>query len=67
MKMTTACAQLAVKKARGPKPEFPGLNEDAATLGVSRYFLWQVLKGHATSAPLLERYRRLKESKAGVS
>ena len=66
MQMMTACAQVPVKKARGPKPEFPGLNEDAATLGVSRYFLWQVLKGHATSAPLLERYRSLKEAKACV-
>jgi hypothetical protein len=46
---------------RGPgrKPEFPGLSEDAATLEVSRYFLWKVLKGFATSAPLLARYRKL--------
>jgi hypothetical protein len=49
-----------VVNRRGPKPEFPGLTEDAAELGVSRYFLWQVLKGHATSAPLLTRYKALK-------
>jgi hypothetical protein len=47
-------------KRRGPKPEFPGLTEDAAALDVSRYFLWKVLKGYATSAPLLKRYRQLK-------
>lgn len=40
-----------------------GLTQDAATLGVSRYFLWQVLKGHATSAPLIARYNALKVKK----
>jgi hypothetical protein len=45
---------------RGKKAEFPGLSADAAALGVSRYFLWQVLKGYATSGPLLARYQALK-------
>ena len=54
-------------KQRGPKPEFPGLNADAVSLGVSRYFLWQVLKGHSTSAPLLARYRQLKSSQREVA
>lgn len=49
-----------IKQPRGPKPEFPGLNKDAEALGVSRYFLWKVLKGYATSAPLMKRYRALK-------
>lgn len=48
----------------GRPPEFPGLTEDAAALGVSRYFLWKVLKGHAASAPLLARYRELKSNKS---
>ena len=47
---------ISSKKRSGPKPEFPGLTQDAAALGVSRYFLWQVLKGHAASKPLLTRY-----------
>lgn len=51
------------KKRPGPKPEFPGLNEDAVALGVSRYFLWKVLKGYGTSAPLLARYRELQATK----
>jgi hypothetical protein len=51
------------KRKPGPKPEFPGLTEDSAALGVSRYFLWQVLKGSATSAPLLARYRALRSAK----
>jgi len=51
-----------IKKKPGPKPEFPGLTDDAAALGVSRYFLWKVLKGYATSAPLLARYQALKNS-----
>ncbi len=50
------------KSRRGRKPEFPGLTEDAAKLGVSRYFLWSCLKGHAVSAPLLTRYRALKKN-----
>ncbi len=50
-------------KRRGPKPAFPGLVEDAKKLGVSRFFLYQVLKGRATSAPLLARYRALKNGK----
>jgi hypothetical protein len=54
-----------LKKRRGPKSEFPGLNADAIELGVSRYFLWQVLKGRATSAPLLARYRALQKSQNG--
>ena len=62
LQMAIAYAQQQVKKPRGPKPEFPGIGADAATLGVSRYFLWQVLKGHAKSAPLLARYRALKEA-----
>jgi len=53
-------ADAAQKKKPGPKPEFPGLGEDAKTLGVSRYFLWLLLKGRATSAPTLSRYRALK-------
>lgn len=65
MQMALAYAQ-AAKRRHGPKPQFPGLTEDAATLGVSRYFLWQVLKGHAKSAPLLARYRELKEAKSNV-
>lgn len=48
------------KKRPGPKPRFPGLTADAAALGVSRYFLYQVLRGWATSAPLLARYHKLK-------
>ena len=54
-------------KRRGPKPEFPGLPEDAAALDVSRYFLWKVLKGDATSAPLLARYRALKTEQRRVA
>ena len=53
-----------IRKRPGPKPEFPGLTEDAAALGVSRYFLWQVLKGFGKSAPLLQRYRALKKTQA---
>jgi len=52
------------RKNPGPKPEFPGLTEDAKKLGVSRYFLWRVLKGYGTSAPLLERYQKLKAKKS---
>jgi len=48
------------KRRPGRPAEFPGLTEDAAALDVSRYFLWKVLKGFATSAPLLKRYRQLK-------
>ena len=62
MQMATLFAQESVKSPRGPKPEFPGLTEDAAALGVSRYFLWKVLKGYAKSAPLLARRQKLKES-----
>ena len=51
------------KKRHGPEPEFPGLNEAARKLGVSRYFLWLCLKGWATSAPLMKRYRELKQQK----
>jgi hypothetical protein len=40
----------------GPKPEFPGLTKAAADLGISRYFLWKVLKGYATSKPTLNRW-----------
>lgn len=36
------------------------MTEDAAKLGVSRYFLWKVLKGYAVSAPLMARYRELR-------
>ena len=43
----------------GRKPEFPGIGKDAVTLGVSRYFLWGMLKGIFVSAPLLCRYRKL--------
>ncbi len=32
-------------------------------LGISRYFLWKVLKGYATSAPLLARYNELQAGK----
>ena len=53
-------ARAHIKQRPGPKPEFPGLTEAAAKLGVSRYFLWKVLKGYATSAPLLARYNQLK-------
>ena len=63
MKMSSQCAQVAVKRPHGPKPEFPGITEAAATLGGSRYFLWKVLKGYATSAPLLKRYSELKQTK----
>jgi hypothetical protein len=56
-------ADVKIRKTSGPKAEFPGLTQDAATLGVSRYFLWQCLKGFATSAPLMARYRALKGEK----
>jgi len=49
------------KRRPGRPAEFPGLTEDAAALGVSRYFLWKVLKGYAVSAPLLARYHKLKK------
>jgi hypothetical protein len=60
MGKSTACLE---RKTSGPKPEFPGLGKDAAALGVSRYFLWKVLKGFATSKPLLERYNELHRKK----
>jgi hypothetical protein len=56
----------SIKRRGGRKPEFPGLTDDAAKLGVSRYFLWKVLKGLATSAPLLARYRQLKQEHQGA-
>jgi hypothetical protein len=58
-----AVDSLKEKKKPGPKPEFPGLTADAATLGISRYFLWKVLKGYAVSKPTLARYRELKSTK----
>lgn len=39
---------------------FPGIGEDALTLGVERTHLWRVLTGRRTSKSLLERYERLK-------
>jgi len=69
MHMTAICdkpilpAQSGGKPRKTRKSEFPGLTEDAATLGVSRYFLWSCLKGHATSAPLMQRYRDLQAQK----
>jgi hypothetical protein len=57
---TTMLAVTKSKKKSAAKPEFPGITDDAAALGVSRYFLWKVLKGYATSAPLMARYRQLK-------
>jgi hypothetical protein len=49
------------RKGRSQRPRFPGLSKDAEALGVSRWFLYQVLRGWATSAPLLKRYNELKE------
>jgi hypothetical protein len=58
--VSNECNKKPTKKPLGRPAEFPGLTEDAATLDVSRYFLWKVLKGYAASAPLLKRYRQLK-------
>lgn len=39
---------------------FPGIVEDAKTLGISRTHLFLVLNGERTSARLLARYQHLK-------
>jgi hypothetical protein len=54
---------IGIEKPRG-KVEFPGVGADAVALGVSRYFLWTVLKGWKKSAPLLKRYKALKAKKS---
>jgi hypothetical protein len=47
------------RRGRGPT-RYKGIGEDARALGVTRNWLRIVLDGRGTSAPLLERYRRLK-------
>jgi hypothetical protein len=43
------------------KTLFRGIGADALKLCVSRNFLFKVLRGEATSVPLLKRYRQLKK------
>ena len=60
--MSRSKAKLA-RKCRG-KTKFPGITADAVTLRVSRNFLFKVLSGDATSAPLLAHYRALQANKS---
>ena len=38
----------------------PGIVRDARQLGVSRFHLWAVLRGHRQSPRLVQRYQRLR-------
>lgn len=52
-----------IRKKRGIC-KYPGIGQDAEILGTNRSYLWTVLEGRATSAPLLARYRELKARQA---
>lgn len=63
--MLKVSSEMSAARRRGGRPlgsatRFPGVVNDARALGVSVSWLRQVLLGRGTSAPLLERYRRLK-------
>jgi hypothetical protein len=56
----------SARRPRG-KTQFPGIVADSARLGVSRNFLFKVLRNEATSKPLLARYQKLKSEQRRVA
>jgi hypothetical protein len=60
-------AKPIIKKAgHGRPPRFPGIVEDASTLGVTRQHLWSVLSGRLISRTLSSRYLALKAAQEGA-
>lgn len=53
-------------KVRRPATRFPGIGADAASLGVTRVYLWKVLVGDERNPELLKRYKSLKRAVGGL-